>query len=150
MFCKNSRAHRRDLLDQGLEYQQIGLKPPASVVAATERYREEQDLLGGFLTEVCVLAGDARITRSELRRAYDSWAESMGERNPLGPKLFTEKLRERGLEEVSSVRSRTGTPERGWRGVRLKSSEERKTEAEEAEEAAEDAKRPPQKGKVDT
>lgn len=115
-----------------LQWQAVGLLPPASVLAATKSYREDQDTFGDFLTEKCILESDAKVTRKALRLAYETWAKEVGDRNPVGPKLLAENLRERGCVEVS-VRA-DGLPERGWKGLRLKTGGDIYDEGQQQEE----------------
>lgn len=103
-----------------LAWRERGLDTPGAVVEATEKYRSEQDSIGNFLADACILDPNARVTRSQLRRAYDLWCQEEGERYPLSARAFAAALRERGIEEVSSVRAPgKAHPERGWRGVGL-------------------------------
>ncbi len=96
-------------------------------------------MLGDFLAEQCVLEPRAKIARSDLRRAYEMHAKSIGTDRPLEPKTFAEKLRERGCEE-RKVRNLAGTSENGWRGIRLKTENEKRMETlrDEAEEEQRD------------
>jgi putative DNA primase/helicase len=123
-------------------YQQDGIAAPASVVAAGAAYRAQQDVLGAFLRERCVLHEAARVTKSALHGAYRRWLSSQGEDDDaiLSAKVFAEKVREHGCEDVSSMRTGPNTaPERGWRGIRLKSSHELALDAQAAEQTAETA-----------
>jgi putative DNA primase/helicase len=118
------------------EYQRIGLAPPRVITAATRAYREQEDRLAPFLVERCVLAADARVTRSELRAAYIEWADQNGIEavGRMAAEEFAGKLRERGIEDVASVRNATTRmPDRGWRGIRLKTKTERLLDGEVAE-----------------
>jgi putative DNA primase/helicase len=111
----------RWLVEGCLEWQRMGLTPPPTVVAATAQYRKDMDLLGDFLSECCVLEPTARVSRPTLRRAYEAWAEEIGQKNTLDPKGFADALRERGCVEISSMREDgRATPVRGWEGVRLR------------------------------
>jgi putative DNA primase/helicase len=111
----------RWLVDGCLEWQHVGLEPPASVVAATAQYRRDMDAIGDFIAEKCFLEAEARVTRSALRNAYEAWCVEVGERFPVGAKAFAEQLRERELVEVPSMRvPGKKMPERGWQGIRLR------------------------------
>jgi putative DNA primase/helicase len=91
---------------------------PVSVSGAVERYRQEQDLFGDFLSECCVLEPGARVSRRELNRIYTEWCSENGVM-ALGPKTVAERLRERGCGEVKSMREPgRSTPGKGWTGVR--------------------------------
>jgi putative DNA primase/helicase len=56
-----------------LLWQQHGLKPPDSIKAATENYRKEEDLLGHFLAECCVLGENTEVQAGKLYHAYEDW-----------------------------------------------------------------------------
>ncbi len=125
-----------------LDWQKNELGEPALVREATQAYRTEQDLVGAFLAEFCVLDPRAQTKRSDLRRAYDLHCEQLGQKAVIGAKRFAEGLREKGVTEGSPIRtdapdwiwrgkreevfgfSRPSTPERCWAGIRIKTEEE--------------------------
>ena len=55
-----------------------GLDDPDEVLAATEGYRDEQDALGGFLADVCVVSPGAHVRTARLREAYTEWCKANG------------------------------------------------------------------------
>lgn len=61
-------------------YLKEGLRPPKSVIRASERYRAETDLALEFATEECKLDPDARVPAAELYRAFRKWCGESGER----------------------------------------------------------------------
>jgi putative DNA primase/helicase len=87
-----------------LAWQQDGLGMPQAVRDATNEYREEMDVLGGFLSERCEARADALVKASELYAAYKAWCEASGER-ALNQTRFGTALGERGLEKE---KTRTG------------------------------------------
>ena len=97
-----------------LAWQQEGLGAPPEVLAATDSYREEMDVLAGFLDEHCVVQPGAFVATKELYAAYATWAEGAGEKK-LSKKWLAMRLAERGL---SSGRGLRGA--RGWSGLRLR------------------------------
>ena len=62
-----------------LEWQRIGLKPPAAVLAATAEYLEQQDNLAAWLDECCDLTPAFSARRGDLYKSYKEWAEEAGE-----------------------------------------------------------------------
>lgn len=96
-----------------LAWQRDGLAAPAEVRAATEAYREEQDVIGGFLADCCELAAGARVASGVLRATYETWCGASGEQ-PLKPKTFGLRLKERGL---SAEKGPGGV--RMWSGIRV-------------------------------
>jgi putative DNA primase/helicase len=89
-----------------------GLGAPADVVAATAAYREDMDVLGGFLADRCVIDPGVRAKSRDLYATYGQWCEETGER-PLTQKTFGMRLAERGFEQ-----ERTAS-HRWWKGVGL-------------------------------
>jgi putative DNA primase/helicase len=99
-----------------LEWQRIGLAPPAKVRAATAAYRGEMDVVQSFLDECCrVNPADPKlkVKVGEMHRAFTEWATTNGERF-LTQKQLGESLKEHGFE--SRVGSGNYTY---WHGVGL-------------------------------
>jgi putative DNA primase/helicase len=100
-----------------LAWQQDGMRTPDSVVAATEAYRVESDLLGEFLEEHCVLGPTYFVTAGALFRQYQEWANSqgIGERDParMTSTAFGKKMGQR------FERGRAHNGARGYRGIGL-------------------------------
>lgn len=92
-----------------------GLGLPAAVRAATAAYREEQDTLGAFFAERCVLEPAANVTVEELYTSYSGWALAAGERG-LSKAEFGSRVADRG---ATAGRTKAG---RFWRGVRLRTA----------------------------
>jgi putative DNA primase/helicase len=86
------------------------------VLAATAKYRAEQDVLGQFLTEVCVVDPDYRTEAKELFARYGKWCEET--RTPqLTRGLFGRKLTDRGFEPKDSN-------SKSWRlGLRIRAED---------------------------
>ena len=95
-----------DWLDQGLH-------PPSTVSTATAAYRQEMDVLGGFLDECCVINPDAMATAADLYGRYLDWVEASGERDRLTKKAFGLRLAERDFEQHKDRTTRW------WRGLGL-------------------------------
>jgi len=79
-----------------LEWRLDGLQAPAEVLAATEQYREEMDVLGAFLAECCTQDSEENVAASDLYRAYGLWCEDTGETQETQRK-FGRRLTERGV-----------------------------------------------------
>ncbi len=96
-----------------LDYQLVGLLPPAAVRAATEAYMEGEDALSAWMDERCVRADGAQETTTALFGSWKSWAESHGER--VGSvRSFSQALESRGFASWRSPQAR------GRLGLRLK------------------------------
>jgi putative DNA primase/helicase len=102
-----------------LAWQRQSLSEPERVRAATAKYREEQDTFGQFVRERCHLEASVRITRAELRKAYEHWCEANGEK-PLAHKGFSKRVRAlSGVVEGSARKPGSPYSEDGWHGLRL-------------------------------
>jgi putative DNA primase/helicase len=93
-------AERSGILNWALagcaEWQKRGLADPPEVTAATDQYRQEQDVLGAFLDECCVVAANAQAPAGELYAAYRQWCEANGE-DSVNQRNFGTRLTERGI-----------------------------------------------------
>jgi len=99
-----------------LEWQRIGLAPPAIVQDATAQYFADQDTLQQWLEECTEDGGSAAFTRSaELFASWKSWCE---ERNsqPGSAMALSEALIDRGFEKGRE----SNTGHRGFRRLAVK------------------------------
>ena len=96
-----------------LSWQRGGLQEPPVITNATKSYRKEEDILGDFLDDCCVVEQGAMATKVELRESYTNWCNKASV-DPISTRKFRDCLMERG---VSEVRYGTG---RYWVGVRLR------------------------------
>jgi putative DNA primase/helicase len=96
-----------------LEWQRRGLVAPRSVILATSTLQENMDILGGFLSECCVILPHAEVQAGNLYKAYLDWAEKNGEK-PTSQRWFGLRLSERGI--FSRERRRDGMY---WLGLGL-------------------------------
>jgi putative DNA primase/helicase len=106
----------RWVIDGCLEWQRIGLAPPAIVLDATDAYFADQDTLQQWLDECIYDAGPHAFTRqSELFTSWKSWCE---ERNykPGSSMALSEALIDRGHEKIREG----GTGHRGFRCLAVK------------------------------
>lgn len=61
-----------------LAYQQYGLCPPESVRAATAEYESEEDSIGKFVEEMCIVEPGQSVRFSKLYGFYEGWTEING------------------------------------------------------------------------
>ncbi|POZ58448.1 DNA primase/helicase, phage-associated [Dehalococcoides mccartyi] len=99
-----------------LEWQRHGLNEPKVVTSATSDYRHEEDILGDFIEDCCLLKPTSTVPKHELKDAYETWCNSTGSQ-PTSQKVFKARLIERGVSEGKSG----GT--RYWRGIALLDAE---------------------------
>jgi putative DNA primase/helicase len=85
-----------------LGWQRGGMQTPPEVLAATEGYRNEQDVLGAFLAECCLVGPDYRCRAGKLYGQFREWHERSGESNPMSQRRFGEAMTEREFERDTS------------------------------------------------
>lgn len=100
-----------------LEWQRNGLREPEEVISATEVYRNEQDVLGEFIDDCCLVKSTYRISKNDLSKAYVEWCTENNQ-TPLGRTIFRGKIIERGIVEGKGTNG-----VREWRGITLKGNE---------------------------
>ncbi len=99
-----------------LEWQRDGLGVPAEVRDATRDYRADMDVVGAFVSEVCVTGADETVAAKALYTAYKQWCDQAGEKC-LSQKRPADRLKERGLSNAG----RTTTNAVQWSGIGLRS-----------------------------
>ena len=80
-----------------LEWQRIGLAPPAAVVDATAEYMAAEDAAANWIEECCITGGPTHSASSELFGSWKAWAEAAGE-PPGSQKAFSQRLIGKGFE----------------------------------------------------
>jgi len=102
-----------------LDWQQYGLREPGTVTTATASYRHEQDILGDFLEDCCVLEPKATIAKADLKAEYQRWCDD-NKVEPIKQHTFKARLTERGIGEGVSSDGK----KRLWRGIRLRNEDD--------------------------
>jgi len=88
-----------------LDWQRVGLNPPACVTSATGEYLESQDSLGRWIADECRVEVNASAATDELYQSWKLWAEKWGEY--VGSmKRFAEALQKRGFKRSRSNKQR--------------------------------------------
>jgi putative DNA primase/helicase len=98
-----------------LAYQKEGLKEPQAVTQATNDYRKENDILGIFIDECCILEDDANITNKSLRVELKAWCIGSG-LDSLNTHQIKRLMLARGFEQGIS----SGGKYRIWKGIRVR------------------------------
>lgn len=101
------------MIEGCLEWQQIGLAPPACVTGATAEYFETEDSLARWLADCCETGPQCRAEAGELFANWKAWADAAGEWAG-SQKMFGQKIQDRGFTQH---RGRAG---RGYIGLALK------------------------------
>ncbi|NBQ14656.1 MAG: DNA primase, partial [Proteobacteria bacterium] len=99
-------------LEGCLEWQRIGLAPPAMVLDATQDYRADMDMLSEFINEKCFLAGG--VGNTNLYQAFSAWSAANGER-PRSHRWLSRALQDRGYKQDTSRAAG-----RRWLGLSLR------------------------------
>ncbi len=108
----------RWLIEGCLDWQKHGLIRPASVIAATDTYFEDQDLFSQWLSEACDAEPGNRYKWEPTGELFASWTEfanKAGER-PGSVKAFSAELTKRGFERGEEGHSKV----RSFRGLMLR------------------------------
>lgn len=94
-------------------WQDAGLKPPETVLAAVAAYRTESDTLSQFLDEQCERDSAAYIKASELQEAYAAYCKSRHEK-PVPTKDLPNEMARRGIHRRRTSRARV------YEGIRFR------------------------------
>jgi putative DNA primase/helicase len=101
------------LLEGAMRWRREGLRAPAAILAATDEYRGEMDVIGNFLKERCVQSPGASIRIRELFKAYQEWCDENNE-HACSERFFSLRLKETGYERTRTADARY------WSGIMLK------------------------------
>ncbi len=97
-----------------LEWQQWGLQEPKSVLAATESYRSEQDVIPLFVADCCVTDSTYVVLASDLFHSFEGWLKDRDGRT-ISQKRFGARIKALGY----SNNSRDSHGKTQWEGLRL-------------------------------
>ena len=76
-----------------------GLTQPPSVEAATERYRENSDVIGQFINECLVKKQDSKVSLQSVYSAYKKWCQTWDILNPINDsRALAKELRQKGKQ----------------------------------------------------
>ncbi len=106
------------MIEGCLEWQRLGLAPPAAVTDATAAYLEAQDAIAAWIDEQCERAATAWERSSLLFGSWKAWAERSGE-PPGDAKRFRDRLELRGIFH----KREPGTGRAGYCGLKLRPAE---------------------------
>jgi putative DNA primase/helicase len=95
-----------------LDWQRNGLQKPAVVQAATNEYRNQEDVIGQFLADCCVVNEQGSAGATDLYERYERWGGELSQTR------FGRSLAERGF---ISGRASSGVNKgrKAWRGIDL-------------------------------
>lgn len=106
-----------------LAWQRDGLTAPAIVQDETKKYRDEEDLLGRFLSEsgyvkphvAAVGEKGTGVQKGALYAAFVSWLMIEGERHTWSTQEFTAQMKRKGYTEG---KTKEANSKRTWHGLR--------------------------------
>lgn len=97
-----------------LDYQKHGLNPPEAVLNATQKYKEDSDVLARFLNDSgAVVLGDGEVGSSQFYAAFGMWMARQGEKSGMTQKTFTAEMEKRGYKKARTPAGMV------WKGVTL-------------------------------
>lgn len=100
------------MLQGCVEWQKLGLMPPAVVSGAAEEYFAAEDQLGQWIAECCQTGPTLRASAKVLYGSWSAWAKEGGF-EPRSTRFLGEQLRGRGFTQ-----SKIGQV-RGWTGLQV-------------------------------
>lgn len=71
-----------------LKYQKEGLRPPEAVRNAVQEYRQDEDNLGDFIDQCCLVGEDYKTASSDLYAVFEKWWEKNVSKKVPKPKPF--------------------------------------------------------------
>ena len=92
------------------------LIPPESVVAATNEYREDEDILRDFIAEKVDPAKGLQLAHKDLYCAYKTWHTEGSPEKPFASKKVAQMFRDRGYKDFIGTARKLS-----WWGITLKS-----------------------------
>lgn len=95
------------------DYLQGGLAEPKTVLDALEEYKAEQDPIGLFLGERCLVTQGESAKSTDMYAAYKDWCALNGYKYPLNIKRFKQIMGKKGFEVAHTMKGRV------WVGVKL-------------------------------
>jgi len=98
-----------------IAYQKDGLPDPQAVMLATNDYRKENDILGMFIDEACVVEDSATIINKQLRTEIKAWCIGSN-LETLNTHQIKRLMLARGFEQGTSSDGKN----RIWKGLRLR------------------------------
>lgn len=103
-------------IDGCLEWQRIGLAPPAAVRQATDAYLASEDATAQWLGENCAVDRMYEERSATLFANWKDWADAAGEFTG-SQKRFTQALEDRGFDRFNHSKTRQAM----FRGITLRS-----------------------------
>lgn len=94
-------------VEGALQWQRIGLDKPSEIAAANDDWKAENDRLGRFIEECCLVSDSFIAKARSLYESYREWAEGAGEMG-ISETLFGKRLKDRGFVKEHRRQGRVG------------------------------------------
>ena len=109
----------RWMIEGCLDWQENGLTRPVCIEEATAAYFDDQDLLGEWISQCCVLGEGRKTTSAQLFSSWQTYAlENFEEPGSIGG--FSQALEKRGFCLLKNVPTGIGSQRRrGFKGIGL-------------------------------
>jgi len=104
------------LLEGVSRWRKEGMKAPKEVLAATDEYRNDMDVIGNFVRDCCVQKPGIMVKVRDLYNAYQKWCAENNERTA-SERFLALRLQEIGFDRYRNAEARY------WRNVGLKADE---------------------------
>ncbi len=126
----------RWMIEGCLDWQKNGLTRPACIEEATTAYFDDQDLLGDWMSQCCVLGEGKKTPSAQLFGSWQAYAtENFEDPGSIGS--FSQALEKRGFSLLKNVPTGIGTQRRrGFAGLALLDEASLPTTGGEADEAS--------------
>lgn len=85
-------------LDGCLEWQRLGLGVPNEIRRATDAYQSENDAVGQFIAEKCIVNESASVRSGRLFDVFKEWCAANGEPDRSN-KWLTQRMAEKGFQK---------------------------------------------------
>lgn len=121
----------RWLIDGCLMWQRDGLAPPASVREATATYFTEQDILGEWMAERCIVDRGNELRQATTTELFASWsAHAKAANEPAGTeRSFSQRLEKAGFDRKEKVPGFGGGRSRGFTGIAVRRADDQREAA---------------------
>ena len=94
------------------DWRKSGLQVPDAIRRSTAEYRDEQDIIGEWISERCLAGPDRSVSKGDLYADYQDWSKRNGHL-PLAQGRLTRRLGERGYRVLPDKRTVGGLALRG-------------------------------------
>lgn len=108
------------LIEGTRKYLESGLPTSTAVLTTTMEYESEEDSLGQFIDEMCIVDPSASVSGKEFRHYYVDWCNAYGY-HPYGIKQLTQRLTTQG-KYGNIVAGRLDSRTRGFKGIKINQS----------------------------